>query len=197
MFSEDPAYSDRLEKAFEKLEHVSFNENLKEAHRRLLQLGLVPLANDSGDSSSAQTRWARWIAHNLTQGHISFQTDSGEVNIPRSDFVFWVAAVHFQATIFVFSSRKHPQVYSPLGPLGPTDSRIGLFWALDSYSGTSNILPLVCTKTLPRPQPPPVAVDTPEAEHPLAIFREEPREKTRTRHDMTYNLDPFKAAWYA
>ncbi|KAK3810741.1 MAG: hypothetical protein J3Q66DRAFT_404142 [Benniella sp.] len=133
-------------------------------------------------------------ANTFVQHGISFQTDAREVNIPRSDFVFWVATVHFQANIFVFSSRNHPQVYSPLGPLGPTDSRIGIFWALDSFSGTSNIFPLVCTKTLPRPQPPPVAVDTPEAEHPPAIFREETRERTRTRHDLTYNLDPFKTA---
>ncbi|KAF9344412.1 hypothetical protein BGX34_005696, partial [Mortierella sp. NVP85] len=76
----------------------------------------------------------------------------------------------------------------------PTSIQVGILWALDSFSGTSNILPLESTKTLPRPQPPPVAVDTPEAERPPAVFREGPREKTRTRHDKTYNLDPFKAA---
>ena len=192
MLSVDPSYSDRLQNAYEQLQDKSFNEDLKKTHGKLLKLGLVPLANDGGRSPSAQVQLAKWIAQCLTQDPISFLTESGEVPIPRTDFIFWVAAIHFQVKIFVFSTRKHPQVYSPLGP---TTIQIGILWALDSFSGTSNILPLEGTKTLPRSQPPPVVVNTSEV-HPPATYREEPRKQTRTRNDDPTDLKPFKEAWY-
>ncbi|KAK3823171.1 MAG: hypothetical protein J3Q66DRAFT_331003 [Benniella sp.] len=193
VLSVDPSYSDRLHRAYEQLQDISFNEDLKKTHGKLLELGLVPLANDGGRSPSAQVQLAKWIAQCLTQDPINFQTESGEVSIPRTDFIFWVAAIHFQVKIFVFSTRKHPQVYSPLGP---TSIQVGILWALDSFSGTSNILPLEGTKTLPRPQPPPVVVNTSEV-HPPATYREEPRERLHSSHGGPSDLQPFKEACIA
>ncbi|KAF9999069.1 hypothetical protein BGZ65_005517 [Modicella reniformis] len=61
----DDELDSRLELAGMQLAKTSFNENMKTAQRRLLDFGLVPLANDSPMPSTARLAVVRRIIQDL------------------------------------------------------------------------------------------------------------------------------------
>ena len=172
----DGALEGRVLAAAQALSDVTFKENIPLAHKHLTQLGLVPLCDGDGDvpSRSLQVYFAKTITRLLSLGGVRFRLERDELDIkvPRSEILFLVAAIHFEVQICVFSARRRPHVYRPKTRPRCT---IGLFWATDSFTSLSDILPLVCTKTKPTWRVPSENRMILYPKYPAASFRDGPR----------------------
>ncbi|KAG9319067.1 hypothetical protein KVV02_007586, partial [Mortierella alpina] len=190
----DTRLQERLERARDELQNVSFNEDIKKAHDQLLRLGLVPLLSSECPSPSQQVQLGRWIVHLIDQGGVQFIVDpenSQSLGIPRTDLLIWIAAVFFNVDIIVFSSARHPQVYHALSPPNMT---IGLFWVKDSFGGVSSISVLACTKTAPRSAPTLKHIAQPQQSTPAATFREDARVRKQSTLDHSKDKEALICA---
>ncbi|KAG0203990.1 hypothetical protein BGX28_003918 [Mortierella sp. GBA30] len=117
----------RLELAGVWLAKTSFNENMKTAQHRLLNFGLVALANDSPVPTVART--IIQLLHSRERP--SFDIVKGmKIDVVRSDALYVLAAIHFNVDVFVFSTHKNPRVFRSTG--GVTHA-VGIFEAIDTY----------------------------------------------------------------
>lgn len=172
----DSVLENRVLAAVAALADITFKENLQLAHRNLVQLGLVPLCDGDGPLHSLQVYLAKKIARLLALGGVRFRIDKEEFKVPRSEILFYIAAMHFDVEICVFSTRRRPHVYRPRSQ--PRCS-IGLFWAMDTFTSLSDILPLICTKTKPTWSVPSENRIILYPKYPAASFRDAPRARTR------------------
>jgi len=171
----------RIIAAVQSLAGITFKENLPRAHEQLAQLGLVPLCDGDGDVRlSLQVGLAKRIARLVSLGGIRFtlEHDELELQVPRSEILFYVAAVHFDVEICLFSTRRRPHVFRPRNEPRCT---IGLFWVTDSFSSLSEILPLVCTRTKPTWRSPAEKRMILHPQYSVAAFREAPRARAQAR----------------
>ncbi|CAO3572072.1 unnamed protein product [Mortierella alpina] len=177
----DRHLASRIIAAVHSLAGITFKENLPRAQKQLAQLGLVPLCDGGGDDRvSLQVDLAKRIARLVSLGGVRFtlERDELELQVPRSEILFYVAAVHFDVEICLFSTRRRPHVFRP-----KNEPRciIGLFWAMDSFSSLSEILPLVCTRTKPTWRSTAENRIILHPQYSVAAFREAPRARAQAR----------------
>ncbi|CAO3564942.1 unnamed protein product [Mortierella alpina] len=181
---QDKILQQRLEHARDELQAVSFNEDLKKALDHLLRFGLVPVTSE-GSTPSIQVEIGLRIVHLIEEGGVQLSIGPAQCQVPRTNFLVWVAAVFFNVDIILFSSTHHLQVYNSFGQPSCT---IGLFWARDSFGGVSTLSVLTCTKTTPRS-----TIATPNATPPritpAAVFREQARQSKRSVLDHSKDTD--------